>query len=65
MSTTTAAELAAARTRWPQWSIRPVDSGKGIGFTAHRRAAAGLAAVWAPDLTALEKRMGSYRETVS
>jgi hypothetical protein len=36
MSMTPAAELAAARIRWPLWSIRPVCPGKGTGFTARR-----------------------------
>ncbi|MGP7997464.1 MAG: hypothetical protein ACLPKI_09105 [Streptosporangiaceae bacterium] len=66
MSITPAAELAAARIRWPLWSIRPVGAGKGTGFTArrrgpYRRGAARLRDVWAPSLTALEDLLREYR----
>jgi hypothetical protein len=63
MSTTPAAELAAARTRWPLWSIRAVGPGKGTGFTARRHgSSAGLHAVWAPNLAALEERLREFRK---
>ncbi len=62
MSMTPAAELAAARTRWPLWSIRPVGTGKGTGFTARRHGASGLDDLWAPSLTALEDRLREYRK---
>lgn len=72
MSMTPAAELAAARIRWPLWSIRPVCPGKGTGFTARRNGqsrhrqrghgASGLPDVWAPSLTALEDRLREYRK---
>ena len=67
MSMTPAAELAAARIRWPLWSIRPVCPGKGTGFTARRHGHSGHGAsrlpdVWAPDLTALEDRLREYRK---
>ena len=71
MSMTPAAELAAARIRWPLWSIRPVCPGKGTGFTArragqakhrlHGHGASRLPDVWAPSLTALEDRLREYR----
>jgi len=70
MSMTPAAELAAARIRWPLWSIRPVGPGKGTGFTARRHGQSGHSAsrlpdVWAPDLTALEDRLREYRKVPS
>jgi hypothetical protein len=66
MSMTPAAELAAARIRWPLWSIRPVGQGKGTGFTARQNGQSGhgasrLADVWAPSLTVLEDRLREYR----
>jgi hypothetical protein len=73
MNMTPAAELAAARIRWPLWSIRPVCPGKGTGFTArqHRQPGHGhgrpgngasrLPDVWAPSLTALEDQLREYR----
>jgi len=60
MSTTPAAALAAARTRWPLWSIRPVS--KGTGFTARRHGASGLDDLWAPSLTALEDQLREHRK---
>jgi hypothetical protein len=63
MSTTPAAELAAARTRWPLWSIRPVGPGKGTGFTARRHGAGGLDDLWAPSLIALEDQLREYRKS--
>ena len=62
MSTTPAAELAAARTRWPLWSIRAVHAGRGTGFTARRHGASGLHDLWAPSLTALEDQLREYRK---
>ena len=62
MSMTPAAELAAARTRWPLWSIRPVGPGKGTGFTARRHGAGGLDDLWAPGLVALEDQIREYRK---
>ena len=77
MSMTPAAELAAARIRWPLWSIRPVCPGKGTGFTARRHGqssngqaghgqpghgASRLPAVWVPSLTALEDQLRAYRK---
>jgi len=62
MSMTPAAELAAARTRWPLWSIRPVGPGKGTGFTARRHGAGGLDDLWAPSLVALEDQLREYRK---
>jgi hypothetical protein len=62
MSTTPAAELAAARTRWPLWSIRPVGPGKGTGFTARRHGTSGLDDLWAPSLIALEGQLREYRK---
>ena len=62
MSMTPAAELAAARTRWPLWSIRPVGPGKGTGFTARRHGAGGLDDLWAPSLLALEDQLREYRK---
>ncbi len=62
MSMTPAAELAAARTRWPLWSIRPVGPGKGTGFTARRHGAGGLDDLWAPSLVALEDQIREYRK---
>jgi|HubBroStandDraft_2_1064218.scaffolds.fasta_scaffold401505_2 hypothetical protein len=70
MSMTPAAELAAARIRWPLWSIRPVCPGKGTGFTARRQGHSGhgasrLPAVWAPNLTVLEDRLRECRKMPS
>jgi hypothetical protein len=70
MSMTPAAELAAARIRWPLWSIRPVHPGRGTGFTARRHGASGRGAsrlpdVWAPNLTTLEERLRQYRKLPS
>jgi hypothetical protein len=62
MGTTPAAELAAARTRWPLWSIRAVHPGRGTGFTARRHGAGGLHDLWAPSLTALEDQLREYRK---
>ena len=63
MSMTPAAELAAARTRWPLWSIRPVGPGKGTGFTARRHGAGGLDDLWAPSLVALEDQLREIPES--
>ncbi len=62
MSMTPAANLAAARTRWPLWSIRPVGAGKGTGFTARRHGTRGLDDLWAPSLLALEDQLREYRK---
>jgi hypothetical protein len=64
MSTTPAAELAAARTRWPLWSIRSVGPGKGTGFTARRHGGGGLDDLWAPSLIALEDQLREYRKVL-
>jgi hypothetical protein len=37
MSRTPAAELARLKVAFPDWSLRPVEPGKGDGFTAHPR----------------------------
>jgi hypothetical protein len=46
MTRTPAAELARVKREFPVWTIRPVEPGKGTGFTAQRRAAAGLRSIY-------------------
>ncbi len=57
MTKTPAAELARVKREFPVWTIRPVEPGKGTGFTAQRRAAAGPRSIYAPTLAALEARL--------
>ena len=57
MSRTPAAELARVKTRFAAWSIRPVEPGKGTGYTAQR----GRRQVHAPSLADLEKRLLATR----
>jgi hypothetical protein len=58
MSRTPAAELARLKVAFPGWSIRPVESGKGDGFTAHpRKKNDGSQPVYAATLAELEQRL--------
>ena len=58
MSRTPAAELARLKVAFPDWSIRPVEPGKGDGFTAHlRKKDGGLQPLYAPTLAELEQQL--------
>jgi hypothetical protein len=57
MARTPASELARVKREFPLWTIRGVEPGKGTGFTAQRKAAAGLRSIYAPTLAELEARL--------
>jgi hypothetical protein len=58
MSRTPAAELARLKVAFPGWSIRPVEPGKGDGFTAHpRKKNGGSHPLYAATLAELEQRL--------
>jgi hypothetical protein len=61
MTRTPASELARVKREFPLWTIRAVEPGKGTGFTAHRRAVAGLRSIYAPTLAELEARLLELR----
>lgn len=58
MSRTPAAELARLKVAFPDWSIRPVEPGKGDGFTAHpKKKNGGWQPLYAATLAELEQRL--------
>ena len=58
MSRTPAAELARLKVAFPEWSIRPVEPGKGDGFTAHpRQKTVGWRPLYAATLAELEQHL--------
>ena len=58
MSRTAAAELARLKVAFLDWSIRPVQPGKGAGFTAHPRLKGGGSRwLYAPTLAELEHEL--------
>ncbi len=58
MSRTPAAELARLKVAFPNWSIRPVEPGKGGGFTAHlRKKIVGARPLYAATLAELEQQL--------
>jgi hypothetical protein len=58
VSRTAAAELARLKVAFPDWSIRPVQPGKGAGFTAHPRLKGGGSRwLYAPTLAELEHEL--------
>lgn len=58
VSRTPAAELARLKVTFPHWSVRPVAPGKGVGFTAHRRAVGYRPqSFYAPTLAELEHEL--------
>jgi hypothetical protein len=62
VSRTPAAELARVKVAHPSWTIRPVEPGKGTGYTALRRdRRGGLRSVYAPTLPELEARLAASR----
>jgi hypothetical protein len=54
---TPAAEFARLKVAFPDWSVRRVQPGKGVGFTAHRRLEGGLQLHYALALADLEHRL--------
>lgn len=64
MSRTPAAELARVKVAFPKWTIRPIEPGKGTGYTAQRRDRRGeLRSVYAPTLPELEARLAAASRT--
>jgi hypothetical protein len=58
MSRTPAAELARLKVAFPEWSIRPVEPGKGGGFTAHPRTKiGGWQPLYAATLAEMEQQL--------
>ncbi len=58
MSRTPAAELARLKVLFPGWSIRPVEPGKGAGFTIHpRNKCGGPPPLYAATLADLEQKL--------
>lgn len=57
MSRTPAAELARLKVTFPDWSVRRVQPGSGVGFTAHRRLEGGLQQLYALTLAHLEHQL--------
>jgi hypothetical protein len=54
VSRTPAAEFARVKVAFPGWSIRRVQPGKGVGFTARRgSASSGARLVYSPTLAGL------------
>jgi hypothetical protein len=54
VSRTPAAEFAWVKVAFPGWSIRRVQPGKGVGFTARRRpGSSGARLVYSPTLAGL------------
>jgi len=54
VSRTPAAEFARVKVAFPDWSIRRVQPGKGVGFTARRRpASSGAQLVYSATLAGL------------
>jgi hypothetical protein len=57
VGTTPAAQLARLKVTYRDWTIRPVDPGKGNGYTAKRKGRRGARSVHAPSLAELEATM--------
>lgn len=57
MGTTPAAQLARLKVTYRDWTIRPVDPGKGNGYTAQRKGRRGARSVYAPTLAELESAL--------
>lgn len=57
MSRTPAAEFARLKVAFPDWPVRRVQPGKGLGFTAHRRLEDGSQQLYALTLADLEHQL--------